>query len=530
MLRTNLGRVLVISGLLFSLAQPSRGEVERTFAVVPQLGSVTLVRQWQPLLIELGQQTGVRFRFITAPSVSEFERRLLEGRYDYAYMNAALYLESKKKGIYRGLAQRQKPLRGILVVRQNGPTSLNELAGKSIAFPAPRALGATLLVRSDLRRAGIEHNVAYLGTHESAYRAVASGQFIAAGGVQRSFQTLAENARSALRVLHTTAPAPPHIIAANRRIPGKESEKVGKALRAMKLHRRGQEALARLSFKGLVKLNQQGLKNLAKQKFPARRKTRAIVFHVIPRMNEHNTRQQMQPLAAYLKRRLEVDVNLHTHVTMGDFEKIIYTESQPALINANPVQAIRLAKKGYLIVAQQIPVESPEGMRGIIVVRKDSSINTVSDLAGKRIAFGGNDNAFFATIIPKILLNRSGLDGKYIDVSKPGPISDVIKRLHRGEIEAAGIGTMVLHSKILQDNFNVQGKRIIIQSEPMPGLAWLLSNSIEPALREEIRGLLLAYGMAAPGHTALRAGGVSGLQSANLQTYAKVKQYVNELH
>lgn len=529
MQRTNPCRVLVISSLLLSLAQQSHGQVERTFAVVPQHGSVSLVRQWQPLLNELSQQTGLRFRFVTAPSVSEFERRLLKGEYDYAYMNSVHFLDARKKMGYRGLAQRQKSLRGILVVRQNGPTKLNQLKNKTIAFPAPRALGATLLTRSDLRHAGIKYNVAYLGTHESAYRAVVSGQFIAAGGVQRSFKTLPENVRSGLRILHTTNPAPPHIIAANSRVPGKERKKVGQALRAMNQHRQGQDALARLFFKNLVPINEQGLKNLARQNFPARRKTRAIVFHVIPRLDERNTQEQMQPLAAYLKRRVEVNVNLHTHSTMGDFEKSIYAEKQPALINANPVQAIRLSEKGYVIIAQQVPVKSPEGMRGIILVRKDSSIKTPSDLVGKRIAFGGNKNAFFATIVPKVMLNRSGLEGKYIDVSKPGPVSDVIKRLHQRDIEAAGAGTMALQSKVLQNKFNVQSMRVIKQSEPMPGLAWLLSKSIEPELREEIRGLLLAYGTAAPGHAALRAGGVSGLHPANLQSYAKVKKYVKEL-
>jgi phosphonate transport system substrate-binding protein len=529
MLRTNLGKALVISGLLLSLAQPSHGQVERTFAVVPQHGSVSLVRQWQPLLNELSQQTGVRFRFVTAPSVSEFERRLLKGDYDYAYMNSAFYLDARKIMGYRGLVQRQKPLKGILVVRQNGPVSLKKLKNKTIAFPAPRAFGATLLIRSDLQRAGIKHNVAYLGTHESAYRAVASGQFVAAGGVQRTFQSLPDSLKANLRIMHTTRSGPPHIIAANKRIPDQESAKVGKALRVMKQHRRGQEALAKLYFKNLVDIDQQGLKNLARQKFPARRKTRTIVFHVIPRLDESNTREQMQPLAAYLKRRLEVKVNLHTHATMGNFEKIIYTEKQPSLINANPVQAIRLAEKGYVIIAQQLPVKSPEGMRGMILVREDSPIKSVMDLKDKRIAFGGNKNAFFATIVPKVLLKRSGLEGKYIDVSKPGPISDVIKRLRQGEIDAAGSGTLIIKSAVLQSRFAVHEMKIIVQSEPMPGLAWLLSNSIEPELREEIRGLLLAYGTAAPGHAALRAGGVSGLHPASLQSYAKVKQYVQVL-
>jgi len=296
----------------------------------------------------------------------------------------------------------------------------------------------------------------------------------------------------------------------------------------MKKHRLGQEAIARLHFKNIVSVDQLGLKRIAQLDLPKRRKTNAIVFHVIPRLDEASTREQMQPLAAYLKRRLELQVDLETHKTMGDFEKSIYAEKRPALINANPVQAIRLARNKYEIVAQQLPVQAPKGMRGILLVRPDSSIKSVSDLEGKRIAFGGNKNAFFATIVPKVLLQREGLNNKYTDVSKPGPVSDVVRRLHKGEIDAAGAGTMALHSKVLQAKFDVHKMIVIQQSEPMPGLAWLLSKSIEPALREEIRGLLLDYGAAAPGHAALRAGGVSGLQPANLQSYSKVKQFVEE--
>ena len=530
MLRGKLLKILFSFGLLFPLAQQSQGDVERTFAIVPQNAPAALAQQWQPLIQELSHQTEVHFRFVTAPTVTEFERRLLNGEYDYAYINAAVFLEVRKLGVYRGLAQRQKPLKGILVVRQDGPDSIYGLGGKTIAFPSPRAFGATLLTRADLWRAVIKHNVAYLGTHESAYRAVAHGQFIAAGGVMRSFNTLPDSVRSRLRVLHTTAPSTPHIIAANKRIPATEAARVGKALRAMKQHRHGQEALARLYFKNLVHINTRSLRALSKLSFPDRRKTRLILFYVIPRLDERSTREQMQPLAAYLKRRLELQVDLRTHATMGAFEKTIYSERQPALINANPVQAIRLAQKGYVIIAQQLPVKSPEGMRGIILVREDSSIKSLADLKDKRIAFGGNENAFFATIVPKVLLKRGGLEGKYIDVSKPGPVSDVIKRLRLGKIDAAGTGTMAVNSKMLQSKFAVKKMRVIVESEPMPGLAWLLSNSVDPVLRKEIKGLLLAYSAAAPGHAALQAGGVSGMRPARLRDYTAVRKYLDELH
>jgi ABC-type phosphate/phosphonate transport system substrate-binding protein len=179
------------------------------------------------------------------------------------------------------------------------------------------------------------------------------------------------------------------------------------------------------------------------------------------------------------------------------------------------------------VIAQQLPVKSPEGMRGIILTRPNSDIRSVSDLRGKNVAFGGNRNAFFASVVPRKMLSQAGLDGKYNDVSRPGPVSDVIRRLHEGEIDAAGAGTMALNSKVLQSRYGVHQMRILVQSEAMPGLAWLLSQQIEPALRREIRDLLLSYGGNAPGHAALQAGGIAGLRPASLDEYRIVDRYVD---
>jgi phosphonate transport system substrate-binding protein len=500
--------------------------LERTLAIVPQHGSISAARQWQPLINELSRQTGIRFRFVTAPSVTEFERRLLNGDYDYAYMNAALYLDAKSKQGFRALAQRQRSLRGVIIVRNDGPTRLSQLKAQTIAFPSPRALGATILVRNDLRQKTIHHNVAYLGTHESVYRAVARGQFVAGGGVSRSFNLLPQKLRSELHVLHTTRPSAGHVIAARNTVPRKESDLVRSALQSLHHYRAGKQALAGLYFEQLGPVDQKALARLANLVIPKRRQTREIVFHVIPRLDPESTRAQMQPLATYLMQRLEIQVKLETHTTMEAFEKAIYAEGLPSLINANPLQAVKLSRRGFKIIAQQLPVSSPEGMRGIVLTRPDNGIDSLSELAGKRVAFGGNRNAFFASVVPRRLLGQAGLSGKYNDVSRPGPVSDAIRRLHAGEIDAAGTGTMALHSKVLQAKYGVDKMKILAQSEAMPGLAWLLSPQIEPDLRREIRDLLLSYGRAAPGHDALRAGGIAGLRPANLDSYSIVGKYV----
>jgi len=511
---------------LFTLTPLGANALERSFAVVPQHGSVSAAGQWQPLIDELSRQTGIRFRFVTAPSVSEFERRLLNGDYDYAYMNAALFLEARASNGFRGLAQQKRALSGIIVVKADGPKRLDELRNEVIAFPSPRAFGATTLTRAELKQKQILHSAAYLGTHESVYRGVARGQFVAGGGVKRSFQLLPIELQSQLRILHTTKPSSPHIIAAAKTINRQEANQVSKALQALQHYREGKDALTRLYIEQLGPVDEKGLARLSAVQIPKRRKTRSLVFHVIPRLDEKSTRVQMQPLATYLMQRLEVQVGLVTYANMGAFEKAIYSEGRPALVNANPVQAVHLAKRGYRIIAQQVPVNSPEGMRGIILTREDGDIRNMSQLKGKKIAFGGNKNAFFASIVPRQLMEQAGLAGKYDDASRPGPVSDVIGRLRAGEIDAAGAGTMALNSTILQKKYGVERMRILAQSEAMPGLAWLLSPGVEPALSAEIKSLLLYYDDAAPGHTAMRAGGISGLRPATLADYKVVNKYV----
>ncbi|KPK09701.1 MAG: hypothetical protein AMJ68_11415, partial [Acidithiobacillales bacterium SG8_45] len=73
----------------------------------------------------------------------------------------------------------------------------------------------------------------------------------------------------------------------------------------------------------------------------------------------------------------------------------------------------------------------------------------------------------------------------------------------------------------------VERMRILAQSEAMPGLAWLLGPGVEPALAAEIRSLLLNYNDEAPGHSAMRAGGISGLRPATPANYKIVNKYVD---
>lgn len=499
---------------------------ERVLGVVPQGAAHALAQQWQPLLNQLQKSVGQEIHFVTAPTITQFEQRVLKGEFDYAYVNPLLFVRARKQVGYRALVRRSDPLRGIVVTGKDAPAGISSLKDAIIAFPSPTALGATILTRAELDRRKIHYSVSYVGTHESGYQGVAIGRYRAAGGVRRTFELLPEETRKKLKIILETRPLPGHVIAVHPRISDSEANKVRAALLA--LDRDHQPLLKALNVDHFVTSKPSDFRALNNLKLPPVRSVSRIAFHVIPRLGQQDTVRQMMPLISYIRQNLELELELKTYNTMTAFDKAIDKATGPALINANPLQAIRLAKKGYQIIAQQTPVSSPHGMRSVILVNKGSGIHKISDLKNKRVAFGGNRNAFFASVVPRVLLARNGLHGKYIDASKPGTVADVVRRLQDGEIDAAGTGAMAINSELLKAKYHIDEMPVLLSSEPMPGLAWLVSKNLPADVREELSSVLLHFGPSSPGHEAMTTAGIAGLKPATVRTYASVKKYIDE--
>lgn len=502
---------------------------ERLFGVVPQYSPQQSAQRWQPLIDHIKDATGISLRFATASRVSAFEERVMAGDYDFIYLNPLMYREAHKRAGYRALARHDALSRGVLVVRRDGARSLSEVTGRAIAFPAPAALGATILVRRDLRRAGIAYDLAYLGTHESVYRAVAAGQYAAGGGTLNTFQQSAPALRRELRVLRQTEPFVGHIVAVHPRVPAAEVARVRRILLALHAQESTRDLLGLMGFRRLVAVRANdfaGLKHIA---YP--RTIRRATFHVIPRLNEADTLTHMLPFTAYVRQRLELELNLKTYASMAAFAQAIANENGPALINANPTQALDLIRRGYEVVAQQLPSDPGQGMRAVLLVRNDAQYRTLADLRGKRIAFGGGPNAFFGSIVPRVMLKRAGLHGRYQDasVADAGPVAQVLQQLDAGDVDAVAIGTPALQNKRLRERYIEGRMRVLAASDPLPGLPWLVSPAVDRDTRDALRYLLVNFDADAPGHAELAASGTERLTAADNATYAPVARYLKEL-
>ena len=227
-------------------------KITLSFAVVPQQSASKLARLWTPILNYLTKKSGYQLQFKTAKDIPTFERRVLAGDYDLAYMNPYHYTVYHQKPGYNALAKaKNKRIKGIIVVRKNSNLqNLSQLRNKNLAFPSPAAFAATILTQATLNQRSIPYTPKYVKSHDSVYRNVAKERFAAGGGVIRTFKNATPAIREQLRILWTTPGYTPHAIAGHPRIPFDILKNIQLALVTMDQNKQGKNLLKNIKING----------------------------------------------------------------------------------------------------------------------------------------------------------------------------------------------------------------------------------------------------------------------------------------
>ncbi len=239
-----MSRALLLA-IAFGAAPAARGEEAYTFSVVPQFEQRKLFSIWKPLLDELEKRTGFKLNLVGTADIPEFERRVEEKRFDFIYTNPYLVVREKSSG-YIPLVHDAEPLRGILVVAKDSPVrEVKDLDGKLLAVPSPNALGASMLLRSELKRVyHISMRLLNARSHSSVYLHVVNGLADAGGGVEKTLREQKPAIRENLRILYSTGEVPSHPIAAHPRVPEAAREKLRSALFELAATPRGKTLLS----------------------------------------------------------------------------------------------------------------------------------------------------------------------------------------------------------------------------------------------------------------------------------------------
>jgi len=215
-------------------------------AIVPQYTPLLIYRYWRPVIEALEKDMGVRLEIQTYKNFEEFIKALQDGDADFSYLSPYhLVLARQRQDYIPLLRDADKQLVGVVVVRKDSEiTNINELQGKTIAFPSPNAFAASLYLRAWLReKVEIDFKPYYVGTHDNVYRNVVRNFVSAGGGVNATLASQPASLRNLLRVLYEIPGVAAHPLAAHQRVPAHIKLAFSRGIKSLRDTKKGRELL-----------------------------------------------------------------------------------------------------------------------------------------------------------------------------------------------------------------------------------------------------------------------------------------------
>jgi phosphonate transport system substrate-binding protein len=227
-----------------------------------------------------------------------------------------------------------------------------------------------------------------------------------------------------------------------------------------------------------------------------------------------------EPVRALLEAELARPTNLFTATSFKAY--VDRTEAGEYDVLVTPPHFARLAQRD----AGYIPLTMfTRELRGVVVVAKTSSIQTLPELKGKRIATPSK--IALVTIMGGQLLRDNGIVNEMSTLIKDvGSHSNAVLAVQRNEAEAA----LTENSALQQMPEDLRNSvRIIAQTQRLPHVMFLAHPRMGQAGVQRVRDLLLQFPNTAEGRTFMKKSGFEGMRAVDEADMKSVDPFIKDL-
>ncbi|QEP44331.1 phosphate/phosphite/phosphonate ABC transporter substrate-binding protein [Ectothiorhodospiraceae bacterium BW-2] len=253
-----------------------------------------------------------------------------------------------------------------------------------------------------------------------------------------------------------------------------------------------------------------------------------LVVGIFPRRNARQTVTLFTPLINHLSAELNREVEL---VTARDFATFWgqVARREFDLVHFNQYHYIKAhAHYGY----EAIVANEEFGERSIasaLYVRRDSGIESLSQLRGRTLIFGGDKSAMMSYIIPIAMLQKAGLQqGDYQQKFAITPLNSVFS-VYFKQADAAAAGEIVARLPMITERIDVSALKQLQISEAIPHLPWAVAPEMPIEQRQQLSRLLTTLSATATGRALLEQAKLTGLHPATDADYERVRHLVKQV-
>jgi len=207
---------------------------------------------------------------------------------------------------------------------------------------------------------------------------------------------------------------------------------------------------------------------------------------VHPYLPASEVQERFVPLAIFLGGKLKKPVTVLISQDYRDHEDKVGQNVYDIAYIGSSSYVDMVERYGQKPILARLEVNGAPRFRGVIVVRKESDINQLSDLAGWRFAFGDPESTM-SSIIPRYLLLGAGLDlhllGNYAYLANH---ENVVLSVLMGDFDAGGVKEEVFLEH------REKGLRAIAYSPYVSEYLFVAGTHLPGEEQDRIRALMLS--------------------------------------
>ena len=237
-----------------------------------------------------------------------------------------------------------------------------------------------------------------------------------------------------------------------------------------------------------------------------------LSFGIVPQQSAQKLAKKWTPILRYLSAKTGYQLKFSTAKNIPTFEQRL-ADGQYDIAYMNPYHyTVFHRNPGYMAFARQ----KDKRIKGIVVVHKDSPLQSLSELADQKLAFP-SPAAFAASVLPRAQLTNDRIPFKASYVSSH---DSVYLNVARGYFPAGG--------GVMRTFNNTDAKvrdqlRILWTTKTYTPHAFAAHPSIKPEVMEKLKAAFLSMNDDPEGQALLKTISFKGMQSAQDKDWDDVR-------
>ena len=250
---------------------------------------------------------------------------------------------------------------------------------------------------------------------------------------------------------------------------------------------------------------------------------KVYIFGVHPQRNPKKLREVFGPLVKYLNQHV-TDAHL---VFEASRNFAAYDQKQASrqfdFALPNPYGTVKGIESGYHVFGK---MGNDGDLRGLIITRRDSKINSISDLKGTTLSFPG-PTALAATILPKYYLFSQGLDVKTdFESIYVGSMESSLTNVLRGNV-AAGTAYPPAWRDFNRTQPDLASQlKVMWKTDAMPDNSLMARDDVPQSLVEEVSKALFKMHKTPEGRAVLLKMDLQKFKPASNEDYSVVSDFI----